>query len=46
MKTGQRDIVAIGASAGGLEAISSLLKELPRTLPGTIFVVLHRPPTG
>ena len=43
-KTGRRDIVAIGASAGGLEAISGLLKNLPSTISATIFAVLHRPP--
>jgi two-component system chemotaxis response regulator CheB len=40
----QLDIVAIGASAGGVKAISSLLERLPRDLPAAILVVLHRPP--
>jgi two-component system chemotaxis response regulator CheB len=48
MKTGRaaeerRDIVAIGASAGGLHAISALLHELPGDLAATVFVVMHRP---
>jgi two-component system chemotaxis response regulator CheB len=38
------DIIAIGASAGGMEAISSLLHLLPRHLAATILVVMHRPP--
>lgn len=37
------DIVAIGASAGGLEAVCELLKEVPRGLPATVLVVIHRP---
>lgn len=37
------DIVAIGASAGGVEAISNLVRRLPRDLPAAVVVVLHRP---
>jgi two-component system, chemotaxis family, protein-glutamate methylesterase/glutaminase len=37
-----RDIVAIGASAGGVEAISRLLKGLLRDLPASVLIVLHR----
>jgi two-component system chemotaxis response regulator CheB len=39
----QRDILAIGASAGGVEAISALLHRLPATLPAAVLVTLHRP---
>jgi two-component system chemotaxis response regulator CheB len=39
----QPDIVAIGASAGGVAAISQLVGQLPLGLPATILVVLHRP---
>jgi two-component system chemotaxis response regulator CheB len=35
------DIVVIGASAGGVEAISALVRQLPRELHAAIFVVLH-----
>lgn len=37
-----RDIVVIGASAGGLDAIRTLLGALPPDLPASIFVVIHR----
>ncbi len=37
-----RDIVAIGASAGGLPAIRTLLELLPSGLPASVLVVLHR----
>jgi two-component system chemotaxis response regulator CheB len=36
-----RDIVVIGASAGGLEALKILLYGLPTTLPAALFVVVH-----
>src|SRR5262245_13146529 len=35
------DIVVIGASAGGVEAISILLSQLPRDLRAAVFVVMH-----
>lgn len=36
-------IIAIGASTGGTEAIYTILKELPKNLPG-IVIVQHIPP--
>jgi two-component system chemotaxis response regulator CheB len=36
-------IIAIGASTGGTEAIYTLLKHLPKTIPG-IVIVQHIPP--
>lgn len=38
-----RDIIVIGASAGGVEALSQLVSLLPTDIPAAIFVVLHVP---
>ena len=38
-----RNIIVIGASAGGVEALTSLIQGLPANLPAAIFVVLHFP---
>ncbi|WP_437719227.1 chemotaxis protein CheB [Sorangium sp. So ce448] len=40
------DIITIGASAGGVEALIVLLGGLPGDLPASLFVVLHLPPTA
>jgi two-component system chemotaxis response regulator CheB len=37
----RRNIVVIGASAGGVEAITSLAKDLPADIPASLFVVSH-----
>lgn len=39
----RRDLIAIGASAGGLEEIRTILALLPADLPAIVLVVLHRP---
>lgn len=39
-----RNIVVIGTSAGGLEALDSLFGQLPSDLPASIFVVQHVAP--
>jgi two-component system chemotaxis response regulator CheB len=39
--TENRDIVVVGASAGGLDALRTMLAGLPADLPAAIFVVLH-----
>src|SRR5438309_6383211 len=39
------DVVAIGASAGGLNALIHVLRELPRSFPSSIVVVQHLSPT-
>ena len=35
------DIVAIGASAGGFEALQRVVGGLPEDLPAAVFVVAH-----
>jgi len=42
----QREIVVIGASAGGVEALGKLVERLPPELPAAVFVVLHVLPGG
>jgi two-component system chemotaxis response regulator CheB len=37
----RRDIVVIGASAGGIEALMSIIARLPHDLPAALFVVVH-----
>ena len=38
-----RDIIVIGASAGGVQALSTLVADLPPNLPAAVFIVLHIP---
>ena len=38
------DMVVVGASAGGVEALSAMLCDMPSSLPTVFFVVLHRSP--
>jgi two-component system, chemotaxis family, protein-glutamate methylesterase/glutaminase len=38
------NIVAIGASLGGVQAIPTLMSQLPADLPAAVFVILHVPP--
>ncbi len=37
------DIVVIGASAGGVEALSQIVQQLPSGFPAAVFVTLHFP---
>ncbi|WP_163989540.1 chemotaxis protein CheB [Pyxidicoccus caerfyrddinensis] len=38
------DIIVIGASMGGVEALSTLVAQLPREFPAAVLVVLHLAP--
>ena len=39
-----RDVLAIGTSAGGVEALLFLAKQMPRDFPASILVTIHLPP--
>src|SRR5262245_65548340 len=36
-----RNVVAIGTSAGGVEALRYLVSKFPRDLPASVFVTIH-----
>ena len=38
------DIIVVGTSSGGVEALRQLVTALPSDLPAALFIVLHRPP--
>ncbi len=40
----KRDIVVIGASAGGVSALTELIRLLPRDFNASVFIVLHLSP--
>jgi two-component system chemotaxis response regulator CheB len=40
-----RDVIAIGASAGGVEVLLEMVRELPADLPASVFVVIHMAPS-
>ena len=42
----KRDIIVIGASAGGVEALEVLVSTFPSMLPAAVFIVQHVPPWG
>lgn len=42
----RRDIVVMGASAGGLNAFRVILSKLPSDFPGSVFITLHTAPNG
>jgi two-component system chemotaxis response regulator CheB len=37
----KHDIVVMGASAGGVDALTAVVRGLPKRFPGSIFVALH-----
>jgi two-component system chemotaxis response regulator CheB len=39
-------LLLLGASAGGVQALSEVVRELPRELPAAVFAVLHVSPYG
>jgi two-component system chemotaxis response regulator CheB len=41
-----RDIIVMGVSAGGVEALRVALRGLPSDLPAAVFVVMHVSPRG
>jgi two-component system chemotaxis response regulator CheB len=41
-----RDILVLGASAGGVQALRDVIERLPPNLPAAVFVVLHIMPHG
>jgi len=40
----KRDVIAVGASAGGVSALERLFSELPPAFPAVVTAVLHRSP--
>lgn len=41
-----RDTIVIGASAGGVQALTTLVADLPYDLPAAVFIVLHISPNS
>lgn len=42
----RRDIVVIGASAGGIPPLLTVMKALPEDFPAAVLIVVHMPPLG
>lgn len=42
----RHDVVVIGGSAGGLQALTSIVSHLPATLPACLLVVIHSSSNG
>lgn len=41
-----RDVIVIGTSAGGLEALRTIVSGLPGDLPAAVLIVMHTSPQG
>src|SRR5918993_5953869 len=41
-----RDIIAVGASAGGVEALQKLVAGFPADFPAAVLIVMHLPSIG
>src|SRR5688572_17802992 len=44
LQSARRDIVVVGASAGGADAIAGLVRQLPPDIEASVFVVYHQFP--
>lgn len=44
IKPGNRDLIAVGASAGGLQYLRCLIRELPADFPASVLIVQHLGP--
>jgi two-component system chemotaxis response regulator CheB len=42
----RRDIIVIGTSAGGVDALPQIVRDLPPAFPASVFVVCHFPSGG
>jgi len=42
----RRDVIVIGASAGGVSALQEIVRGLPKNLPASLFIVLHVTPVA
>ena len=41
-----RDIIVVGASAGGVQTLQELMRGLPADLPAAVFIVVHTSPSS
>jgi two-component system chemotaxis response regulator CheB len=46
LRMAKRSIVVIGASAGGLQALSTIVQQLPPSLPASVLIVVHSSTNG